>query len=69
MFKELEPLLPKRSLTITVAALAAGQIRVNVIPHSRPEDTRSTSRSNTRIKTKLLEFRIRRSRLSQLPFL
>ena len=39
MFKELEPLLTKRSLTITVASLAAGQIRVNVIPHSRPEDT------------------------------
>lgn len=40
MFKELEVLLAKRSLTITVAALAAGQIRVNVIPHSRPEDTK-----------------------------
>jgi len=41
MLKELEPLLAKRSLTITVAALAAGQIRVNVIPHSRPEDTKA----------------------------
>jgi PRTRC genetic system protein E len=40
MFKELEALLAKRSLTITVAALTTGQIRVNVIPHSRPEDTR-----------------------------
>lgn len=40
MFKELETLLAKRSLSITVAALAAGQIRVNVIPHSRPEDTK-----------------------------
>ncbi len=40
MFKELEPLLAKRSLTITVAALVAKQIRVNVIPHSRPEDTK-----------------------------
>lgn len=40
MFKELEPLLAKRSLTITVAALVAGQIRVNVIPHSRPQDTK-----------------------------
>lgn len=40
MLKELEPLLAKRSLTITVAALAAGQIRVNVIPHSRPEDAK-----------------------------
>jgi PRTRC genetic system protein E len=40
MFKELEALLVKRSLTITVATFAGGQIRVNVIPHSRPEDTK-----------------------------
>ena len=40
MFKELQTLLAKRPLTITVATLAAGQIRVNVIPHSRPEDTK-----------------------------
>jgi PRTRC genetic system protein E len=41
MFKELEALLAKRSLTVTVATLAAGQIRVNVIPHSRPDDTKT----------------------------
>lgn len=40
MFKELQPLLAKRSLTITVAPLGEEQIRVNVIPHSRPEDTK-----------------------------
>lgn len=40
MFKELQPLLAKRSLTITVAALNDETIRVNVIPHSRPEDTK-----------------------------
>ena len=40
MFAELYPLLAQRSLTITIAALSEGQIRVNVIPHSRPEDTR-----------------------------
>ena len=40
MFKELQPLLAKRSLTITVAALNGEEIRVNVIPHSRPEDTK-----------------------------
>ena len=40
MFKELQSLLAKRSLTITVAALGEEQIRVNVIPHSRPEDTK-----------------------------
>jgi len=40
MFAELYPLLAQRSLTITVAALNEGQIRVNVIPHSCPEDTK-----------------------------
>ena len=41
MFKELQSLLAKRSLTITVAALNGDEIRVNVIPHSRPEDTKA----------------------------
>jgi PRTRC genetic system protein E len=40
MFKELQSLLAKRSLTITVASLGEEQIRVNVIPHSRPEDSK-----------------------------
>lgn len=40
MFKELQPLLANRSLTITVTALSGEQIRVNVIPHPRPEDTK-----------------------------
>lgn len=40
MFKELQPLLAKRLLTITVAALHGEEIRVNVIPQSRPEDTK-----------------------------
>jgi PRTRC genetic system protein E len=40
MFKELQPLLANRSLTITVAALGEEQIRVNVIPHPRPEDAK-----------------------------
>jgi PRTRC genetic system protein E len=40
MFKELQSLLAKRSLTITVSALGEEQIRVNVIPHSRPEDSK-----------------------------
>jgi PRTRC genetic system protein E len=41
VFQELMPLLAKRSLTITVAALTEGQIRVNVIPHPRPEDAKA----------------------------
>lgn len=40
MFTELYPLLALRSLTLTVVALSEDQIRVNVIPHSRPEDTK-----------------------------
>lgn len=46
MFQELHPLLKQRSLTITIAALNGEQIRVNIIPHSRPED----SRANGQIK-------------------
>ena len=41
MFTELKTLLARRSLTITVAALAEDQIRVNVVPHSLPEDTKA----------------------------
>jgi PRTRC genetic system protein E len=40
MFTELNQLLAKRSLTITVALLDNGQIRVNVVPHVRPEDSK-----------------------------
>ncbi|MGB8131143.1 MAG: PRTRC system protein E [Candidatus Angelobacter sp.] len=40
MFTELQSLLAKRSLTITVAALGDEQIRVNVIPHPRAEDAK-----------------------------
>lgn len=40
MFTELKALLERRSLTITVAAVHEDQIRVNVIPHCRPEDTK-----------------------------
>jgi hypothetical protein len=37
MFTELRKLLKKSSLTITVAVLDNEQIRVNVVPHARPE--------------------------------
>src|SRR6185312_5459036 len=40
MFAELYPLLVQRSLTITVASVNERQIRVNVIPHARPEDSK-----------------------------
>ncbi len=40
MFTNLRKLLTKRSLTITVAVLDNEQIRVNVVPHARPEDNK-----------------------------
>jgi PRTRC genetic system protein E len=38
MFIELMPLLEKRAITITVAALSEGRIRVNVVPMALAED-------------------------------
>jgi PRTRC genetic system protein E len=40
MFTELRKLLTKRSLTITVAVLDDEQIRLNVVPHARLEDSK-----------------------------
>lgn len=41
MFTELKKVIAKRSLTITVAVLDNEQIRVNVVPHARPEDKKT----------------------------
>jgi PRTRC genetic system protein E len=41
VFTELKKLIAKRSLTITVAVLDNEQIRVNVVPHARPEDKKA----------------------------
>jgi PRTRC genetic system protein E len=41
MFIELQSLLANRSLTITVAAVGKGRIRVNVVPYPRPEDAKA----------------------------
>ena len=38
MFKELMPLIETRPLTVTVAAIGGGKIRVNVVPHTREKD-------------------------------
>lgn len=46
MFTELKKLLAVRSLTITVSVLEDEQIRVNVVPHARPHD----SKANDQIK-------------------
>jgi PRTRC genetic system protein E len=41
MFTELKELLRYRSLTITVAVLDNEHMRVNVVPHARPDDTKT----------------------------
>jgi PRTRC genetic system protein E len=41
MFTELKELLRHRSLTITVAVLENEHMRVNVVPHARPDDTKT----------------------------
>jgi PRTRC genetic system protein E len=38
MFRELKPLLEKRTLSITVSALSDGRIRVNVVPQRLDQD-------------------------------
>jgi PRTRC genetic system protein E len=41
VFTELKRVIAKRSLTITIAVLDNQQIRVNVVPHARPEDMKA----------------------------
>ena len=40
MFKELHPLIQNRALTITVAAIGGGKIRVNVVPQALEQDAK-----------------------------
>ena len=40
MFRELMPLIENRPLTITVAALSGGRIRVNVVPQGLEKDSK-----------------------------
>jgi len=40
MFRELMPLIENRPLTITVAALSGGRIRVNVVPQGLAKDSK-----------------------------
>jgi hypothetical protein len=40
MFIELMPLIEKRAITITVAALKNGHVRVNVVPAALAEDSK-----------------------------
>jgi hypothetical protein len=52
VFTELRKLLARRSLTITVAVLENEQIRVNVVPHARPEDSKINDQIKYSIKAK-----------------
>ena len=44
MFTELKPLIENRPLTITLASLADGRIRVKVIPQALPKDAEANSK-------------------------
>jgi hypothetical protein len=51
MFIELMPLIEKRAITITVAALKDGHVRVNVVPAALAEDRKVNEKTGTQIKT------------------
>jgi hypothetical protein len=44
MFIELMPLIERRAITITVAAISGGRIRVNVVPMPVTEDNKVNER-------------------------
>jgi|SRR5581483_10612551 len=53
MFAELKELLRRRSLTVTISAFENEQIRVNVIPHARPEDKKINEQISYSHKTEV----------------
>jgi PRTRC genetic system protein E len=53
MFKELMPLIQNRPLSITVAVLSGGRIRVNVIPQSLENDGKINEKLNYSNKEKI----------------
>ena len=55
MLTELKPLIESRPLTITVASLADGRIRVNVIPHALPKDAEANSKIKYSHKNEVAE--------------
>lgn len=44
MFKELHPLIQNRPLTITVASVGGGKVRVNVVPQALESDTKANEK-------------------------
>jgi|ERR1700722_5815144 len=53
MFIELMPLIERRAITITVAALCEGRIRVNVVPTALTEDSKSNDKIGYSNKDKI----------------
>jgi PRTRC genetic system protein E len=57
MFIELMPLIEKRAITITVAALGDGRIRVNVVPMALAGDTKVNDKVGYANKDKIAQVR------------
>jgi PRTRC genetic system protein E len=55
MFSELMPLIERRAITITVAALNQGHIRVNVVPAALAEDNKINDRIGYSNKDKIAQ--------------
>lgn len=55
MFIELMPLIEKRTITITVAALKQGHIRVNVVPTALAEDSKLNEKISYSNKEKIAQ--------------
>jgi PRTRC genetic system protein E len=55
MFIELMPLIENRPLTITVAALSEGQIRVNVVPQALAKDSKVNEKIGYANKDKIAQ--------------
>jgi PRTRC genetic system protein E len=55
MFSELMPLIERRTITITVAALNQGHIRVNVVPAALAEDSKVNEKIGYSNKDKIAQ--------------
>jgi PRTRC genetic system protein E len=55
MFSELMPLIENRPLTITVAALSEGRIRVNVVPQALAKDSKVNEKIGYANKDKIAQ--------------
>jgi PRTRC genetic system protein E len=53
MFKKLHPLIQNRALTITVAAIGDGKVRVNVVPQALESDSKANEKIGYSHKDKI----------------